>query len=274
MRFYKYHGAGNDFVLMDNRGGEIFEEDKSSLAVRVCHRRFGIGGDGLLLLENSRIADVRMRIFNPDGTEAEMCGNGIRCLAKHAYEYAAVRKKEMKIETLAGVKKVILLIEKGEIKEVRVNMGSPKIENLKMTLNLNTERVDLSYLNVGVPHAVLFVDDINSVDVPSLGEAIRRNKAFPRGTNVDFLEKAGKNIFRIRTYERGVEGETYACATGISASAVAAALTGLADPGAPIDVEARGGRIRIEISTKGGKVEEIFMQGPAELVFWGEIEIR
>lgn len=273
MRFYKYHGAGNDFILIDNRRGDILEDDKSGLAVRLCHRRFGVGGDGLLLLENSNRADVRMRIFNPDGTEAEMCGNGIRCLAKHAFDYGAARKKEIDIETLAGIKTASLLVDKGEVKEVRVDMGSPRVWDLRMKLGVGGRKVELSFLEVGVPHAVIFVDDIDAVNVASLGRAIRHHKAFPKGTNVDFLEKTGDNRFRIRTYERGVEGETYACATGISASAVAAGLVGLADPSKPIDVEARGGRIRIELRNTEKGIESVFMQGPAELVFWGEIGI-
>ncbi len=273
MRFYKYHGAGNDFVLIDNRGGEILEDDKSGLAIKLCHRRFGIGGDGLLLLENSNRADVRMRIFNPDGSEAEMCGNGIRCLAKHAYEYGAARKKEMEIETMAGIKTASLLVDNGRVKEVRVDMGSPKLEDMRMRLRAGGRKVELAFLEVGVPHAVVFVDDVDAVNVTSLGRAIRHHRAFPKGTNVDFLEKTGENRFRIRTYERGVEDETYACATGISASAVAAALVGLADPSQAIDIEARGGRIRIELQGTEDGIERVFMQGPAELVFWGEIDL-
>lgn len=274
MRFYKYHGAGNDFILIDNRSGEILEEDKSNLAIKLCHRHFGIGGDGLLLLENSRRADVRMRIFNPDGSEAEMCGNGIRCLAKHAYESGAARKRVMEIETLAGIKRAFLVVKDNVVREVKVDMGSPKIGDLRLRLKVKGRSLDVTFLEVGVPHAVLFVDDVETVNVDSLGRAIRHHKTFPKGTNVDFLQKTGDNYFRIRTYERGVEGETYACATGISASAVAATLIGQADPGSPIDIEARGGKIRIELETKDGEIERVFMQGPAELVFWGEIELR
>ena len=272
MRFYKYHGAGNDFVLVDNRGEEILEDDKSALAVKLCHRRFGVGGDGLLLLENSTRADVKMRIFNPDGSEAEMCGNGIRCLAKHAYEFGAARKRKMEIETLAGVKKVSLVMEGAMVKEVRVDMGMPAVRDPRMRIKIDGRKIDLAYLEVGVPHAVILVDSVDAVNVPLVGRAIRHHSAFPKGTNVDFLERTSDNRFRIRTYERGVEDETYACATGISASAVAASLLGIADPSQPIHVEARGGVIVIELQTSGEGVEKVFMQGPAEMVFWGEIE--
>lgn len=214
-----------------------------------------------------------MRIFNPDGSEAEMCGNGIRCLVKHAYEYGSVKKEEMEIETLAGIKKAFLLLENGTVKEVRVNMGSPVVKDLRMRLTVGGKKVVLAFLEIGVPHGVIFVDDVETVNVSLLGRAIRHHTAFPNGVNVDFLEKTGDNRFRIRTYERGVEGETYACATGISASAVAAALVGLADPSQAIEIEARGGKIRIELLNNDDGIEKVFMQGPAELVFWGEIDI-
>jgi diaminopimelate epimerase len=273
MRFYKYHGAGNDFVLIDNRGEEVLEDDKSALAVKLCHRHFGVGGDGMLLLERSARADIRMRIFNPDGSEAEMCGNGIRCLAKHAYEYGGVRKRGMEIETLAGIKKVSLLVEDGSVKEVRVDMGRPEVRDLRMKIKLEGRTVELAYLEVGVPHAVILVNHVDDVNVPLVGRAIRHHSAFPKGTNVDFLERTGDNRFKIRTYERGVEAETYACATGITASAVAASLMGIADPSQPIHIDARGGTIAIELQASGDGVEKVFMQGPAEMVFWGEIDI-
>lgn len=271
MKFFKYHGAGNDFILIDNRRGEIKEADKAGLAVKLCHRRYGVGGDGVLLVENSRRGDVRMRIFNPDGSEAEMCGNGIRCFAKHVYDYGIVRKKEMEIETLAGVKKVFLL-ENRETTQVKVDLGRPRVRNLSLDLRAGGYSFKAAALEVGVPHAVLFVQDLDSMDVVALGREIRYNKAFSRGTNVDFLQKTGENSFRIRTYERGVEGETYACATGIAASAVAAVLLGEADPALPIEFEARGGKIYIETEKAGDIVEKVSMLGPAEFVFEGEIK--
>lgn len=271
MRFYKYHGAGNDFILIDNRRGEVEETEKSELAVKLCHRRFGIGGDGLLLVESSKKADLKMRIFNPDGSEAEMCGNGIRCFAKHVYDYGLMRKKELMIETLAGVKKTFLTVKEGKVAYVSVDLGKPRIENLRLRIPVKGVETEMAALDTGVPHVVLFVQDLDNTDVAALGREIRNDPVFPKGVNVNFLQKVGKNSFRIRTYERGVEGETYACGTGISASGAAAVLLGQADPSSPIQIDAKGGRIFLEIKKVGTNLEKISMQGPAELVFEGDV---
>ncbi|MEE9474803.1 MAG: diaminopimelate epimerase [Candidatus Hydrothermarchaeaceae archaeon] len=282
MRFFKYHGAGNDFVLIDNRGGEIPEERKPDLARQLCNRRFGIGGDGLILVESSSKADVKMRIFNPDGSEPQMCGNGIRCIAKHIYD-SGTKKDEISIETLAGIKDVRVSRE-GETTYVRVNMGKPLFERkdipatgegrlLEERLELNGEEVEICAVNTGVPHAVIFVDDIKKADVTNIGRAVRNNALFPQGTNVNFLEIAGDNLFKIRTYERGVEGETLACGTGITASGVIGVIAREADPGEPIKIVARGGTVYIEVEMKDTEIETAFMNGPAELIFVGEIDV-
>lgn len=272
MKFYKYHGAGNDFILIDNHQDEIEEGSKSKLAVKLCHRRFGIGGDGLLLLENSEEADARMRIFNPDGSEAEMCGNGIRCFAKHIYDHGIIRREELGIDTLGGIKKASLTIEKGRVTYVKVDMGRPRVNNLNLVIPVKGMEMEMAALEVGVPHAVLFVDDLPGVEVFELGREIRNNPLFPNGTNVNFLQRVGENRFRVRTYERGVEGETLACGTGICASGAAAVLLGLADADKPIEVEARGGKIFVEAVRAGGEIERVYVSGPAEFVFEGEIE--
>lgn len=273
MKFCKYHGAGNDFILIDNRKGEIEESNKPKLAVKLCHRRFGIGGDGLLLVENSEKADARMRIFNPDGSEAEMCGNGIRCFAKYLYNHGLIRKKELEIETLAGVKKAFLTVENGRVAYVKVDLGKPRVENLRLKIPVKGVEMEMAAIDTGVPHAVLFVQDLNNTDVVTLGREIRYNRTFPRGTNVNFLQKVGENAFRIRTYERGVEGETYACGTGISAAGAAAVLLGEADDSLPIRIEAKGGQIFLEVEKVDNAIEKISMRGPAELVFEGEIQL-
>jgi diaminopimelate epimerase len=272
MKFYKYHGAGNDFILIDNRQDEIEEASKPKLAVKLCHRRFGIGGDGLMLLENSEKHDAKMRIFNPDGSEAEMCGNGIRCFAKHVYDHGIMRKEELDIDTLGGVKKASLTIEKGRVAYVKVDMGKPRIDNLNLVIPVKGKEREMTALKVGVPPAVLLVDDLSGVEVLELGRAIRSNQVFPRGTNVNFLQRVGKNRFKIRTYERGVEDETLACGTGICASGAAAVLLGMADADKPIEIEARGGKIFIETVKVGEELERAYMSGPAEFVFAGEIE--
>ncbi len=282
MKFFKYHGAGNDFVLIDNRGGEIPEERKPDLASQLCNRRFGIGGDGLILVESSSKADVKMRIFNPDGSEPQMCGNGIRCITKHIYD-SGTKKDEISIETLAGIKDVRVSRE-GETTYVRVNMGKPLFERkdipatgegrlLEERLEVNGEEVEIYAVNTGVPHVVIFVEDIKKADVINIGRAVRNNALFPQGTNVNFLEIAGDNLFKIRTYERGVEGETLACGTGITASGVIGTVAGEVDLKEPIKIVARGGTVYIEVEMKDTEIETAFMNGPAELVFAGEIDV-
>lgn len=282
MRFYKYHGAGNDFVLIDNRRGEILEERKHDLARQLCNRRFGIGGDGLILVESSSKADVKMRIFNPDGSEPQMCGNGIRCIAKHVYD-SGTKKDEIAIETLAGIKNVRLSKE-GETTYVRVNMGKPLFERkdipatgegrlLKEKLEVNGEEVEIYAVNTGVPHVVIFVEDVEEVDVTNIGRTVRNNAIFPEGTNVNFLEIAGANLFKIRTYERGVENETLACGTGITASGMIGVIAGEADPEESIEIIARGGTVYVEVEMEGAEIETAFMNGPAEFVFKGEIDV-
>ncbi len=272
LKFYKYHGAGNDFIIIENLHKEIKEEEKSSLARKLCHRRFGIGGDGLILVEPSSNADIKMRIFNPDGSEAEMCGNGIRCLAKHASNFLLENKKLIKIETLAGVKEVEITENHGKISYVRVAMGKPKFERRNIPalgegrlLKEKLEGLEINAVNTGVPHVVIFVEEVEKVDVETLGRKIRYSKLFPQGTNVNFVQKLKENEFKIRTYERGVEKETLACGTGICASAVIATTLGIAREDKPLLFHARGGDVYVELK------EEIYMIGPAEFVFWGEV---
>ncbi len=267
MKFYKYQGAGNDFIIMHNRRSRILEQKKSKLAKKLCDRRFGVGGDGLLFVEKSKLADAKMRIFNPDGSEAEMCGNGIRCLAKHVYERGIVKKRELSIETLAGIKKV-RLAESGGVAYVRAELGKPLLKALNQKIRINDRELEISILEVGVPHVVIFVDNVNAADVRSTGRAIRYNKLFPNGTNVNFLQEVGKNVFKVRTYERGVEDETLACGTGIGACGAVAAILGKADAGKQIEIRARGGTLFVELEKEEMK---IYLSGPAEFVFEGKL---
>ena len=178
LKFYKYHGAGNDFIIIENLREEIKEEEKSSLAKKLCHRRFGIGGDGLIFAEPSSKADIKMRIFNPDGSEAEMCGNGIRCLAKYASNFL-LNKKLIKIETLAGVKEVEITKNQGKVSYVRVAMGNPKFDRKEVIavgegklLKEKLEGLEINAVNIGVPHVVIFVEDVEKNDVETLGRKI------------------------------------------------------------------------------------------------------
>ncbi len=282
MNFFKYHGAGNDFVLIDNREGKISEERKPDLGRQLCNRRFGIGGDGLMLVETSSKADSKMRIFNPDGSEPEMCGNGIRCVAKYVYDNI-IKKDEIAIETLAGVKNVRLYKEK-ETTYVRVNMGRPLFERkdipatgegrlLREKIEVDGREFEIYAVNTGVPHVIIFVEDIKRTDVINIGRAVRNHSLFPEGTNVNFLEIVYANLFKIRTYERGVEDETLACGTGITAAGVIGVIVEEADPKEPIEIVAKGGTVYIEAEMKDTEIETAFMRGPVEFVFEGEIDV-
>ncbi|MCS7180147.1 MAG: diaminopimelate epimerase [bacterium] len=214
MKFSKIVGSGNDFIIIDNRKNLI--KNRKNLAIKLCNRKLGIGGDGLLFLENSKKADFKMRIFNPDGSEAEMCGNGLRCILRYVYENSISKKKKLKIETKAG-------ILDGEIrgKKIKVRMkiiGSPKL-NIKIPVEDN-EMIG-NFINTGVPHTVIFVDSVEKVDVEKIGPLIRHHKIFGKnGTNVNWVEIVKTGIIKIRTYERGVEEETLSCGTGSVASAI------------------------------------------------------
>lgn len=281
MRFYKCHGAGNDFIVVDNREGAIPQEKLPLAAQKLCHRNFGVGGDGLVLIEDSSRAEVKFRIFNPDGSEPGMCGNGIRCFAKHVYDHGIVKGPRIKAETLAGTLEVEVVSGNGE-SYVRVDMGRPKLERgqipalgegrlLGEKVNLADGEVEISAVNTGVPHVVTFVEGVAEKDIVPLAREIRYSSLFPRGANVNFVEVLGENRLAIRTYERGVEAETLACGTGIVASAVVAYLTGRAR-GEKVELQARGGVVYVELEAEGEEVSRVYMVGPAERVFQGEIE--
>ena len=282
MRFYKYHGAGNDFVLIDNRGDEVPEDKKPELAKRVCDRGGKIGADGLLLVETSEVADAKMRIFNPDGSEPKMCGNGIRCIAKYLHDKIS-EKDEIKIETLAGIK-TVRISKENEIIYVRVNMGKPLLQRkdipatgegrlFKEKIEAGGKELEIYAVNTGVPHVVIFVDDIRKADVENVGRAVRNHPLFPEGTNVNFVEIVCANLSKIRTYERGVEGETLACGTGITAAGVICVMIGEAESEDSAEIIAKGGTVYVDVDLKGTEIETAYMKGPAELVFEGEIDV-
>lgn len=283
MRFYKYHGAGNDFIVIDNMKDAIPEDKKADMALTYCRRHLGIGSDGLILVESSEKADARMRIFNPDGSEPEMCGNGVRCFAKYVYDKGIVGRDEITVETMAGVLGIAVTIEGGEVTYVKVDMGRPILERsgipaagegdfINETIMVDGKDITISAVNTGVPQVVIFVDDIEAADVNGIGSAIRFDlDLFPQGTNVNFLQKMGDNTFKVRTYERGVDGETLACGTGVTACGVVAVILAEADPTKPIEIEARGGTIYIEIEQDAGTITTAYMNGPATYVFEGDV---
>ena len=232
--FWKMQGAGNDFILVDDRAGG-FPVDDTGFCARLCDRQRGIGSDGLLLIQSSSAANFRMRFFNPDGSEADFCGNGARCIARLAYEIAAA-PADMRIETRAGLVRAEVLAAP----LVRLHLPPAKDWRMDLTVEWQNRPLPIHFVNTGVPHAVAVVDDLAAVDVPALGAFIRRHPLFaPAGTNADFIQIRGPDSLAIRTYERGVEGETLACGTGILAAALVAEKLSLVR--APVRVRAAGG---------------------------------
>jgi len=276
MKFTKMHGAGNDYVYVNG-----FEEqvvDPAALARAVSDRHFGVGSDGLILILPSRLADVRMRMFNADGSEAEMCGNGVRCVAKYAYDHGLVTQTAITVETGAGVLPLQLNLDaSGRVATVRVNMGRPRLVPAEIpVIGLgDAERVveqplqalDRTFLvtcvSMGNPHCVIFVDDVESFPVATYGPAIENHPAFPQRINVEFVQVLSSGEVRQRTWERGA-GETLACGTGASAVTVAGVLTGRTE--GEIVNHLLGGDLALSWSGEG----EVFMTGPAAEVFSGE----
>jgi diaminopimelate epimerase len=267
LRFTKMNGAGNDFVMLDNRLGDVRLE--AAQIARICDRHRGVGADGILLLETATNgADFRMRYYNADGGEAEMCGNGARCFARFARKVAGAADR-ISFETPAGVIGAEL---HGD--SVTLHMSEP--QDLRLNLPLPNAAGDyeaIHFINSGVPHVVVPVQRIEEVNVRSDGAAIRRHETFaPKGANVNFLEKRGRTSVAIRTYERGVEDETLACGTGVVASALIFAATEQID--GPITVGVRGGcDLTVGFEKNGDRFTKVTLSGPAEFVFEGTIEL-
>ncbi|MDD1748582.1 MAG: diaminopimelate epimerase [Methanothrix sp.] len=267
LTFTKLHGNGNDFILVDEMGREqVAEAEKRRFAIACCHRHYGIGADGVLFLASSPRADLGMRLIQPDGSEAEMCGNGIRCLAKYAWDTGYVGEF-FEVETLAGIIPVQVR-ERDSSFWAKVDMGVPKFERSSIPacgtgelLREDIESLRVSAVNTGVPHAVVFVDDLD-FDILERAPSIRHHSIFPEGANVNFV-KSGQP-FEIRTFERGVEGETLSCGTGSVAAASVARRLGLA--GDEVLVQTKGGPLIITFEE--GKA---FMEGPAVTVCSGEL---
>ena len=266
LRFTKMNGAGNDFVMIDNRAGNV--RLSAQQIAKICDRHRGIGADGVLLVEPAtNSADFRMRYYNSDGGEAEMCGNGARCFARFLEKVADAGKK-VSFETPAGI---IAAQLHGEL--VTLNMSEPTDLRLNVRLPVSSENKTIHFVNTGVPHVVIPVEDIEEIDVLREGAAIRRHEMFsPKGANVNFLEKRGGNKIAIRTYERGVENETLACGTGVVASALIFAATEKID--GPIGVLVRGGsELNVDFRRDGERFTDVTLTGPAEFVFEGTIEL-
>jgi diaminopimelate epimerase len=266
LRFTKMNGAGNDFVMLDNRDGNVqLEREQIS---RICDRHRGIGADGILLLEKaSNGADFRMRYYNRDGGEAEMCGNGARCFARFANKIAGARNK-FSFQTPAGLIGAEL---HGEV--VTLHMSEPEDLQLFVDLMVDEKKELVHFINSGVPHVVVPVPKVGDVDVRQRGAAIRHHKRFsPKGANVNFIEKRGAKKIAVRTYERGVEDETLACGTGVVASALIFGATEQVD--GPINVIVRSGsELSVGFEKEGVQFRDVTLAGPAEFVFEGTIEL-
>jgi diaminopimelate epimerase len=270
INFSKLTAAGNDFVLIDNRESIIAQGDYQALAKKLCDRKYSVGADGLILLEKSVCKDFKMKYFNSDGSYASMCGNGGRSIAKFAYDLGIANLK-MVFETDAGVINAEILPED----RVRLDfLCDPRDLKKNIEVEVNGKELDVDFINTGVPHAVVFVDDIEKIDVFGYGRAIRRHKAFaPAGTNVNFVKVIKDNTLLVRTYERGVEDETLACGTGITASGIISVLKGFTD--SPVKVIARGGdKLSVSLKNSNDKISNVVLEGPAIITFKGTVKIQ
>jgi diaminopimelate epimerase len=266
-------GAGNDFIVIDNREGVVAEAEKADLARAVCPRRVAVGADGLVLLERSADHDVRMRIFNADGSEAEMCGNGSRCLAHFAHSVGAAAA-EMTIETVAGPVRAAL-----DGPSVRVELTPPGEITSRGELEFSGRRGEVFFVDTGVPHAVLFVEDVGeeleAADVKTLGRAIRFHEVFrPAGANANFVRVAAPGRIDVRTYERGVEDETLACGTGAVAAGLVSVWAARREGwDSPVAVSVRSGEVlKIHFKGSGPRFEAALLEGAVSVVYRGELE--
>jgi len=275
MRFTKMHGIGNDYVYVDGFAERV--PDPPGLARRIADRHFGVGGDGLILILPAEKADARMRMFNADGSEAQMCGNGIRCLAKYVHDHGLSEANPLRVETAAGVKTVELTLdEAGKVAAATVDMGEPILTPAEIPVNIPRQRVvdtplqtgrhaySMTCVSMGNPHAVMFVDDVEAVPLEEVGPAIERHPLFPERINAHFVQAASPEEVTLRTWERG-SGITLACGTGASAVCVAGALTGRT--GRKILAHLPGGDLGLEWRESDNHV---YMTGPAVEVFRGE----
>ncbi len=274
IEFIKMNGAGNDYIYIDLIKNN-YSVDFSKLSKDISQRHFGVGGDGLVLIMASERADFKMRMFNSDGSEAEMCGNAIRCVGKYLYDYGYVNKKRFSIETLAGIKKIWLAEEEpsGKAKSLKVDMGEPILNPKEIPININIDKKSVVGIDVmgyratavsmGNPHIVIFVDKITDEHVLTHGPQIEKHSLFPQKTNVEFIKIIDKNNISMRVWERG-SGETLACGTGACAGVVAAVLNNLTSR--KVNVNLLGGTLHIEWNEDNNRV---YLTGPASEVFTG-----
>lgn len=277
IRFTKMHGIGNCYIYVNCFDQEIFNPSKLSEFVADMH--FGIGSDGLVLIMPSEIADFRMRIFNADGSEAEMCGNATRCVGKYVYDNKMTDKLDITLETLSGIKTLELDVLDGEVQQVTVGMGMAVLESKKIPININSETVidepimvdgaeyKITGVSMGNPHAVVFVDNVDELNLEELGPKFENHESFPERINTEFIQVIDKNTIKMRVWERG-SGETWACGTGACAAVTASVLNGFCKHDSNVKVKLRGGNLEIIYSSDGSVIKK----GPATFVCEGELE--
>ena len=277
MKFTKMHGCGNDYVYVN-----LFEEkvnDPAAVSIKISDRHFGIGSDGLITIGPSDKADFRMRIYNADGSEAEMCGNGIRCVAKYVYDHKLTDKTEISVESGAGVKYLTLFVENGKVEQVRVDMGEPILTPAEIPVVANGDKVidapievggktwNITCVSMGNPHAVVFVDDTENFELEKYGPLFESHERFPKRTNTEFVQVISRTEANMRVWERG-SAETWACGTGTCACVMACILNNKTED--KVLVHLRGGDLIIEYDRQ---TNHVFMTGPATEVFQGEINL-
>ena len=277
MEFVKMEGCGNDYVYVNGFNTKI--DTPNELSKIVSDRHFGIGSDGLIVINPSEVADFKMSMYNADGSEGKMCGNGIRCVAKYVYDYKMIDKEVITVETLAGIKTLKLNVENGKVKTVRVNMGSPIINAKDVPVISDKEKVinepvvidgkeyGITCVSMGNPHAITFVDDTDSLKIEKIGPGFEKNEIFPDRVNTEFIQIIDRKTIKMRVWERG-SGETLACGTGACASVVACVLNNLTDN--KVTVKLLGGDLEIKYDTDENTV---YMTGPARIAFTGNIDI-
>ncbi len=274
MKFTKMHGCGNDYIYVN--GFEEHVENKEEVVRRLSHRNFGIGGDGVIFINPSEIADFEMEMYNADGSRGEMCGNGIRCVAKYVYDHGMKQSNELTIESFGKIKIATLTVVDGVVEQVRINMGQPELDAKKIPVISEQQQViqeeivvdgiayKMTCVSMGNPHAVVFVDTTDGLDLASIGPEFEYHNKFPKRINTEFVEIINDEYVKMRVWERG-SGETLACGTGCCATCVACVLNGLTKR--KIKVEVLGGMLEIEWKES---TNEVFMTGPATMVFEGE----
>ena len=281
LKFSKMHGIGNDFPIIDESKKEVIpESDKAEACRFLCHRHFGVGGDGVLFVTPSDVADIGYRMFNPDGSEAEMCGNGIRCFADFVYRKGILKQEKMTVETKSGIKTIEITLENDEPVLFKVDMGTstfktpeiPMVSDENEFLDAPLEVLDTTFnttaISVGNPHAIIFVDNVDEIDIDKYGPAIEAHEVFPEKINVHFVEVMSENEGKMITWERGA-GVTLACGTGATSTAISGFKLGLFD--SEVLLHLPGGDLKFNVYEKGENLGA-FMEGPAKLVFDGEIQ--